>query len=111
MLSHQPVTALMFALINRVVLSARLTGPTMLIAVRRLRISVGAEAILGLAIVLLAGILSELSPGIEQPPAPARFGWPAPALPVCAVAAVVDAAALWLGRGLFSSSIKHEVLS
>lgn len=104
-------TALPFALVNRLVISPLLAGPAMPVVLRRLRASVRTEAILGLAIVLLAGILSRLPPGYERPPSPARFGWPGLALPALVLVAAAAGLAAWLGHGLLSSSPKPGVPS
>jgi len=81
---------------NRFVLTAALAGPAPDAAGRRLRFAVAGEAGLGLAVVLAAGVLASLSPGIHDQP-----DWPFPIRP--SFAALPDAAARWQVAGALTA--------
>jgi len=97
------VAALTLAAVNRLVLIPRLDGVGAAVARARLRGSVAIEAGLGLAIVLAAGWLAGLPPGVDQAAAGARF-WPW--LPAGLIVVLAIAGALWFARPAASSEVQ-----
>jgi putative copper export protein/mono/diheme cytochrome c family protein len=94
------LVALGFAARNRLSLTDRLSGADPDRARRQLRRSITSETLVGLAIVLAAGVLASLAPGTHQQPDwpfPVRLSWEAISEPDLRQQVFIAAAAITIG--------------